>query len=140
MVNKVTLIGNVGQDPEERDVNNAKVVNFSLATSEKYKDRSGESVVETQWHTIVCWRKTAENAALYIRKGQRVYVEGKITYRKYTDKNGVERKVTDIVCNFFRIVKDTDQDRPASTSFQNVTHLPEPAPATSGEDGDDLPF
>ena len=98
MVNKVTLIGYLGKDPEMRRFENGTcVAKFSLATSESTKDANGELQTQTEWHDIVVWRALAEQAERLFKKGSLVYVEGKITHRKYTDKNGIERYATDIV-------------------------------------------
>jgi single-strand DNA-binding protein len=103
MINKVTLIGHLGQDPEVRRLENGTPVGrFSLATSESYRDANNEWQTLTEWHNIVVWRDLAERAEKSIKKGALVYVEGKLTHRKYTDKNGIERISTDIVANTFR--------------------------------------
>lgn len=94
-VNRVFLIGNVGK-VDVRSVGESKVASFSLATTERYKDRSGDQVENTTWHSIQVWGKTAEFVEKYITKGSQVYVEGRIQSRKYTDKDGVERTVTEI--------------------------------------------
>ena len=98
MVNRVTLIGYLGKDPEIRRLENSTAVGkFSLATSESYKDANGEWQSQSEWHDIVVWRALAEQAERLFKKGSLVYVEGKITHRKYTDKNGIERYSTEIV-------------------------------------------
>ncbi len=109
MINKVTLIGHLGQDPEVRRLENGTPVGrFSLATNETYKDVNGELQTQTEWHNIVVWRTTAEQAEKILKKGSLVYVEGKLTHRKYTDKNGIERIATDVVANTFRILEKRD--------------------------------
>ena len=98
-VNKAIVIGRLGQDPELKYTPNGgnAVCNFSLATSERFKTRSGDrEKEETQWHRIVCWGKTAEIAAEHLSKGREVYIEGKIKYRSYEDKNGVKKYATEI--------------------------------------------
>ena len=95
-LNKVILIGHLGKDPELRDVAGNKVANFTLATSESYKDKSGEKQTVTEWHNLVLWGKIAEIAEKYLKKGSQVYVEGKIMYRSYEDKQGNKRYITDI--------------------------------------------
>jgi len=92
-VNKVILIGNLGKDPEVRHLENGTAVaNFSLATSESYKDRtSGERKTITEWHNIVAWRGLAEVAEKYLKKGDPLYIEGKIRTRQWEDKDGVNR-------------------------------------------------
>lgn len=103
MINKVTLVGHVGQDPEIRRLENGSSVGrFSLATNETYKDANGEFKDQTEWHNIVVWKNLAEQAEKVLKKGSLVYVEGKISYRKYTDKAGVEKTTTDIVALTFR--------------------------------------
>lgn len=103
MVNKVILIGNLGKDPEVRRLESGSVVaNFSLATNESYKDNNGDWKDITEWHNIVCWRGLAESAERNLRKGQQVYIEGKVTYRKWQDSEGKDRYTTDIVANTFR--------------------------------------
>lgn len=90
MINKVTLIGNLGGDPEIRHLDNGTAVGrFSLATNENYRDKDGNWQKLTEWHNIVVWRELAERAEKMLKKGMQVYVEGKISYRKYTDKDGV---------------------------------------------------
>jgi len=85
MINKVTLIGNLGADPEVRRLEGGvAVARFSLATNESYKDKDGNFQTNTEWHNVVVWREAAERAEKMLRKGMLVYVEGKITYRKYT--------------------------------------------------------
>jgi single-strand DNA-binding protein len=100
MLNKVLLIGNLGQDPEERSLENGtEISRFSLATSETYKDRNGEKVEKTEWHKVVAFGKTAEVCNRYLTKGSQVHVEGKIQTRRFTDKEGVERYMTEIILN-----------------------------------------
>ncbi len=98
MINKVTLVGNLGKDPEIRTLENGtKVGTFSLATTESYKDKSDTWQNLTEWHNIVVWRYLAEKCERELKKGNLAYVEGKITHRKYNDKDGVERTTTEIV-------------------------------------------
>ena len=98
MLNRVTLIGHLGGDPEVRYTANGKpVANFSLATTEKFTDKtSGQRREETQWHRIVAWGKLAEICSQYLHKGSRVYLEGKLVYRKWEDNSGVSRTSADI--------------------------------------------
>ena len=100
-VNKVILIGNLGRDPELRYTQSGQAVaNFSLATSESWKDKnSGERKESTEWHRITTWGKTAELASQYLSKGRTVYVEGRLQTREYEDKDGIKRKVTEVVAN-----------------------------------------
>lgn len=95
--NKVQLIGNLGQDPEVKELNGGKkVAKFSLATNETYRNKAGEKVTDTQWHNLVAWGKTAEIIEKYLKKGSEVAVEGKLLNRNYTTKEGVKRYVTEI--------------------------------------------
>jgi single-strand DNA-binding protein len=105
MVNKVTLIGNLGKDPETKRLENgATVCKFSLATSESYRDKAGEWQTQTEWHNIVLWRDMAEKAET-LQKGQTIYLEGKITTRSW-EKDGVKQYATEIVGNYFRKIAD----------------------------------
>ena len=91
------LIGNLGQDPEVKELNGGKkVAKFSLATNETYRNKAGEKVTDTQWHNLVAWGKTADIIGKYLKKGSEVAVEGKLLNRNYTDKEGVKRYVTEI--------------------------------------------
>lgn len=102
MKNTVSLIGNVGQDPELKQLeNDRQVCNFTLATSEKWRNVDGEVQTETMWHNIVVWGKSAKIASEYIKKGNKLAVDGRIQYREYTNKEGVKVRVTDIVCDEF---------------------------------------
>ena len=103
MLNRVTLIGNLGRDPEVRRLENGTpVAKFPVATNESYKDNNGEWQTLTEWHDVVLWRNNAELAEKFFKKGTLVFVEGKITHRKYTDKTGIERYATEIVANTCR--------------------------------------
>lgn len=145
MINKVTLIGNLGGDPEIRTLESGtKVGRFSLATNESYKDKDDTWQTLTEWHNVVVWRDAAERAERLLKKGMLVYVEGKITYRKYTDKDGVERSATDIVASSYRILEKregTNDNRFPSTepTGRSVASSMPTADAPPAE-GDDLPF
>ena len=98
--NSVRLIGNLGMNPEVKEVgNNKKLAKFSLATSAIYKNKEGEKVSETQWHNIIAWGNQAVVAQKYLKKGNEIAVEGKLTSRSYSDKDGVKRYVTEIVAS-----------------------------------------
>lgn len=98
--NRVTLIGNLGQDPEIKTTETGKKVsNFTIATNGGYKNADGQRINETTWHNIVAWNGLADTAAKYLKKGNEVAVEGRIVYRTYDDKNGVTKYVTEIVLN-----------------------------------------
>ncbi len=97
-LNKVTLIGNLGKCPEIQQLEgNVVVAKFSLATTEIFKDRNGQSQTQTEWHTIVLWRNLAELAAKYLQKGSLIYIEGKLKTRQFEDKEGKKHYVTEVV-------------------------------------------
>jgi single-strand DNA-binding protein len=99
-VNKVILVGNLGRDPEIRYLPSGDpVANITIATSSKYKSKTGEMVEETEWHRVTFFGKLAEIVGQYLKKGRPVYVEGRIKTRKYTDKDGIEKYATDIIAN-----------------------------------------
>lgn len=125
-LNKVILIGNLGRDPEVRYMPNGDpVCNFSIATSESWNDRqSGQRVERTEWHNIVMYRKLAEIAGQYLRKGSQVYIEGRIQSRKYTGKDGVERTAYDIVANDMQMLGSRAS---GSTSYEAAPHFPDEA-------------
>lgn len=100
MRNRVQLIGNLGQDPEIKTLESGKkVVRFTLATNESFKNSEGQKVEETTWHNVVAWNGLAETASRFLKKGREVAVEGKLVYRSYEDKKGVTKNVTEIVLN-----------------------------------------
>ncbi|MBN2644856.1 MAG: single-stranded DNA-binding protein [Desulfuromonadaceae bacterium] len=99
-VNKVILVGNLGKDPELRYTPaGVAVANFSLATTESYKDRDGNRQTRTEWHNIVAWRQLAEICGKYLHKGKQVYIEGKLTTRKWQDRDGNDRYTTEVVAD-----------------------------------------
>ncbi len=111
MVNKVTLVGRVGKDPELKHLDeNRSVARFSLATNETYKNKSGERVTNTEWHNIVVWRAQAEFAAKYIKKGALIYVEGKIRNRSWDDKDGIKRYTTEIEVDTIQFLSSKSDD------------------------------
>lgn len=130
-VNKVILIGNLGKDPEIKFLDgNIARVNFSLATTESYKDKNGNRVDQTEWHNIVMWRSLAETAEKMLKKGTQVYIEGKIQTRQWNDKDGNKRSTTEIVADSFVILQRRDQNQ------QNPGDVNE----NSGTGSGDLPF
>ncbi len=103
--NQVQLIGHLGKDVKIKELENGrKVATASIATKDIYKNKKGEKVVETQWHQIIGWGKNAINMENFLRKGKEVAVRGKLTYRKYTDKNGMTRYFTEVVVNELLLV------------------------------------
>ncbi len=97
-LNKVTLIGNLGAQPDFQQLDgNVNVAKFSLATTEAFKDKNGQTLYSTDWHTVVLWRNLAELANKYLQKGSLVYIEGKLKTRSYDDRDGIKRYVTEVV-------------------------------------------
>ncbi len=138
-LNKVQLIGRLGKDPEiQRFDNGGIIAKFPLATSESYKDKMGNLVENTEWHNVVAWRRLAEIAESYIKKGSSVYIEGKIKTRSWEDSNGNKRYMTEIVAdNFIMLDKKNDniQTNVESGYSDNTTESVE-----SFQEADALPF
>ena len=139
-VNKVILIGNLGKDPEVRHLENGAVVaNFPLATSETYKDRnSGERKTQTDWHNIVMWRGLAEVAEKYLKKGNSVYVEGKLRTRSWEDKDGNTRYTTEVVADSMTMLGRASDGSGSGTSQSNEQANNDVS--AFEDDTDDLPF
>lgn len=116
MTNLVILVGRVGKDPEVRHLESGKTVaNFSLATSETYKDQAGNKKEETEWHDIVCWKGLAEVVEKYVTKGQMLYIEGKKKTRSWEDKDGNKRYTVEIIANNLTMLGG----RPHSDTVEN---------------------
>ena len=142
-VNKVILVGNLGKDPEVRHLENgASVANFSIATSENYKDRkTGEKVSQTEWHNIVVWRGLAEIAEKYLKKGDKIYIEGKLKTRNWMDQEGKNRYTTEVIADNMTMLGKLSENKPHPESNQN---LEKKSVATDDfsdpNQDDDLPF
>jgi single-strand DNA-binding protein len=136
-VNKVILVGFSGKEPESRSfADGTGVTNFSLATSEKYKDKSGEWKDQTEWHNISCFGKLAEIASQYVHKGTQVYVEGKIKTNKYTDKAGVEKYAVNIVVSSLQLLGSKEAKSPPLDHASITNH----ASSSLGDIESDAPF
>jgi single-strand DNA-binding protein len=136
-VNKVILIGNLGKDPELRYTPSGQAVaTFSIATTEKWRDKDGQTQEKTEWHNIVVWGRQAELANEYLKKGRSVYLEGKIQTRSYDDKEGVKRYFTEIVVNRMQFIGS----RPDGAGSQGASAPPPEEPPDIPSDDDDLPF
>ena len=127
-VNKVILVGNLGNDPEVKNTQNGGVIaNITVATSESWKDQQGNTQEKTEWHRVVMYRKTAEIARDYLRKGSKIYLEGSLQTRKWQDKNGQDRYTTEIIAREFQMLDSKPEgqrsDRPAQKNHQQ--HEPE---------------
>ena len=162
-LNKAMLIGNVGRDPEVRYLDgnsgNAKVATFTLATTERYRDRNGETRENTEWHNIVAWRNTADVVERFVKKGTQVYIEGRIRTRSWDDQTGNKRYTTEIIADTLQLLgKKSDnpaagqpsgyqtqpsgyQAQPQTPAYapQPAARPAQPAPETDLPD-DDLPF
>lgn len=148
MINKVILIGNLGRDPEVRHLESgASVGRFSVATNESYLDKNEQWQTITEWHDIVVWRNLAKRAESQLKKGMLVFIEGKLTHRKWQDNEGKDRYTTEVVANTFRILERRErQDSSFSSEFPS-TEYPSSSEKTPKEEGpsadekiDDLPF
>lgn len=141
-VNKVILIGNLGRDPEVRTLENgAKVARFSLATTESYNDRNtGQRVDQTEWHNIVLWRGLAEIAERYLRKGNQVYIEGKIQTRSYQDKDGITKYSTEIIGQNMNMLGGRQSPSEQSFNSSDQASSQVDTPTDLPEETDDLPF
>jgi len=138
-VNKVILIGNLGKDPEVRHLDNGRAVaNFSLATSENYKNREGEKVTTTEWHNIVLWTPLAEIAEKYLNKGNQIYLEGKLTNRSYEDKEGNRKYITEVVGQNLTMLGGRASASESSTLEENK--IVSESTVTEEDQTDDLPF
>lgn len=112
MVNKVIILGRLGSDPELRQTSGgASVANFSLATTEKWTDKSGEKKSHTEWHRIVVWGKLADVCSTFLRKGKQAYVEGKLQTREWQDKDGQTKYTTEIVASSVQFVGDRNSEK-----------------------------
>lgn len=131
-INKVILVGHLGKDPELRYTpTGTPVCTFSLATSERYKDREGQQQEKTEWHNIVAWRGLAESCGKYLTKGKQIYLEGKITSRSYDDRDGVKRYITEIIADQMRML--------GGKTPEKTTAAPPKEPPVFSED-DQIPF
>ncbi|MEP1034028.1 single-stranded DNA-binding protein [Ekhidna sp.] len=145
-VNKVILVGRLGKDPEVRHLENgATVANFSLATSETYKDRqTGERREQTEWHNVVLWRGLAEVVEKYVKKGDMIYVEGKLRTRSW-EKDGVTRYTTEVVGDNMTMLGggsggSSQGQQEGDYSGKQQSQASEPVPDTQNDATDDLPF
>ena len=131
-VNKVILVGNLGKDPELRYTGSGTAVcNFSLATTENYKDRDGNKQEKTEWHNIVIWRQLAEIAGKYLTKGKQVYLEGKIQTRSYDDRDGNKRYITEIVADQMQMLGRAGDD----SGQRSQSHTPRRESGSQGQYG-----
>ena len=141
-LNKATIIGNLGAEPEVRSTNSGtRVATLSIATSRRWKSRTGEQQEKTEWHRVVCWDRLAEICERYLKKGDRIYVEGRIEYRQWEGQDGQTKYTTEIRANEMIMLGSTGeaapaQSRPSRGSDQDFSEFS--SEALAGED--DLPF
>jgi single-strand DNA-binding protein len=153
-INKVIIVGNLGQDPETRYMPSGKAVtNLRIATSESWKDKqTGEQREQTEWHSVVMYDRLAEIAAEYLRKGSQVYIEGKLRTRKWQDKEGRDRYTTEVISNEMQMLgsrggggagtESRSEPRAAAGGGERAAPAPASAPAPEREEvfDDDIPF
>jgi len=151
-VNKVIIVGNLGRDPEIKYTqSNVPVANFSVATSESWKDKATDEWQEkTEWHRVVAWRHLAERAEKYLRKGKQVYIEGKLETRKWQGQDGQDRYTTEIIAREMQILGRRDDNEMAANagggfggsqkSDGNFSPKPMDGGSTASQEDDDLPF
>ena len=135
MINKVLLIGRVGKDPDVKQITGGSVAKFSLATTESYKNKAGEKVENTEWHNVVIFGKLTEIVEKYVKKGDLIYVEGKIIYGSYDDKDGNKRYTTDIKVDVLKMLGSKGEAK-----NPNIGRTTAPDDDTFGKTSDDLPF
>ena len=145
-VNKVILVGNLGRDPEVRYMPNGEAVcTFSIATTDSWKDKSGQKQERTEWHSIILYRRLAEIAGEYLRKGRPIYIEGRVRSRKYTGKDGVERTAFEIEATELQLLGGREESGGNARQERSEAAPPprrqEPKPSSNFNDmDDDIPF
>ena len=139
-VNQIYLLGRCGKDAEVRTAGQSKVATFSLATGGKYKTKDGREVDDTAWHNIVAWRNLADLAEKCIKKGSQLFVVGHLTYRDWTDNNGVKRVVAEIVADKIELLGGKAESSPAPQKFDPHAVKSSPIVDDLPPDDDGLPF
>lgn len=154
MINRVTLVGNLGKDPEVRHFENGgSVARLTVATNENYKDKDGNWQTQTEWHNVVAWRANAERAEKEMKKGTMVFVEGKLKTRSYKDANGIDRLITEVEANVIRSLERRERSDNYSGNLPPLNTYENPGVSTGGSSNspamgggesipqdDDLPF
>lgn len=140
-VNKVVLIGRLGKDPEVRfTAGGQAVASFSLATSKHWKDKDGQKHEKTEWHKVVVWGKLGEACGKYLEKGRPAYVEGELATRSWTDKQGVERYMTEIIAQTVQFLGDNKEEKKGAYAPEKPKQEPQQEPYQSTFTEDDIPF
>ena len=138
-VNRVTLLGNLGKDPDLRTLDSGtKVVRLRMATNERYTIKNGDRIIKTEWHDVILWRTQAELAQRFLKKGSPVYLEGKLRTRTYNDKEGKTHYVTEVVAENFTLLGRNDQEEAAADALASAAH--ENGNGLQSEPEGDLPF
>jgi single-strand DNA-binding protein len=136
-VNKVILVGNLGNEPELRHTpNGSPVANFSIATTDSWTNKDGQQETRTEWHRIVAWNRLAEICDEYLKKGRQVYIEGRLQTRSWEDQNGQTRRVTEIIATQMLMLGSREGTEESVTSDKSDAEVTD----VSGDSGDDLPF
>lgn len=139
-MNKALLLGRLGKDPETKEINGNQVTKFSLATTEKVKDKSGETKELTEWHNIVIWGKLADVAQKYLTKGSQVLVEGKMSYKSWEDKDGNKKYMTEINCTNFQMLGGKQEIESKSERKTAADNIAKEVQNEAVPFNDDLPF
>lgn len=140
-VNKVILIGNLGSDPELKYTpSGAAVTNFNVATNEVWNDKDGNKQERTEWHRVVLWRKLAEIAGEYLKKGSKIYLEGRLQTRSWEDKDGVKRYTTEVVADNMTMLDAKGEGGSSGSDVSSAPPATEAPPAADSGAEDDLPF
>ena len=146
-LNKIMLIGHLGKDPEIRYTpDGIQVATFSLATSENWTDKNGNRQEHTEWHTIVAWTRLADLAKRFLTKGRQVYIEGRIKSREYTDREGIKRRMTEVIASQMVLLgsrpqgSDTGIQQPMDPSIKTASDSSEPPFGDAGITDSDIPF
>jgi len=147
MINRVTLVGRLGRDPEMRQTGTGNpVVNFSVATNESWKDKNGEQQERTEWHKVIAWGRLAEICNEYLTKGKQVYIEGRLQTNEWEDKDGNKRYTTEVVANEMKMLGTRSEEGYTSPSEQASSHTSPSEQASKGGEmdsgltEDDIPF
>jgi single-strand DNA-binding protein len=138
-LNKVMLIGNLGRDPELRATPSGQsVTSFSLATNRRFKDKNGEWQDETQWHNVVAWGPRAETITNYLKKGSRVYVEGRLTHRSWEDQDGQKKYITEVITDNFVFLDAAPEG--GRGDREPIPPPPDAPESPADKDEEDVPF
>ena len=142
MINKAIIVGNLGADPEVRYTQSGtQVASFNVATTERWRDQSGEQKESTEWHRIVAWKRLAEICGEYLHKGSKVYIEGKIQTRKWQDQNGNDRYTTEIIAREMKMLDRREGGGGGGAGGSQSYEPSEPPPDYgSSSMGEDVPF